>query len=86
MIDLSFFYSAKMAVVFFILMLSSATLEAQRNENDEFFEFMTTIGEHFGGEFNDAEKALELDLNGVNLFLERLQQFATNYLEKITKF
>uniref|UniRef100_A0A183CR31 Secreted protein n=1 Tax=Globodera pallida TaxID=36090 RepID=A0A183CR31_GLOPA len=71
MIDLCFFYSAKMAVVI-ILMLSSATLEAQRNENDKFFDLMTAIGEHFGGEFNDAEKALELDLNGANSFLVKI--------------
>uniref|UniRef100_A0A914H687 Uncharacterized protein n=1 Tax=Globodera rostochiensis TaxID=31243 RepID=A0A914H687_GLORO len=79
MIDLCFFYSAKIAVVFFILMLSSATLEAyQRNGKDNFFDLMTAIGEHFGGEFNDAEKALKLDLNGANAFLERLHKFATH--------
>uniref|UniRef100_A0A914H4V1 Uncharacterized protein n=1 Tax=Globodera rostochiensis TaxID=31243 RepID=A0A914H4V1_GLORO len=60
--DLNCFYSAKMVFVF-ILMLSLATLEAQRNENDKFFDLMTAIGEHLGGEFNDTEKALELDLN-----------------------
>uniref|UniRef100_A0A914H668 Uncharacterized protein n=1 Tax=Globodera rostochiensis TaxID=31243 RepID=A0A914H668_GLORO len=77
MIDLSFFYSAKIAVVF-ILVLSLATLEAQGNENDKFYDLMATIGEHFGGEFNDAKKALELDLNGANAFLEGLHSFATH--------
>uniref|UniRef100_A0A914H4Z2 Uncharacterized protein n=1 Tax=Globodera rostochiensis TaxID=31243 RepID=A0A914H4Z2_GLORO len=66
-----------MAVVF-ILMLSSATLEAQRNENDKFYDLMATIGEHFRGEFNDAKKVLELDLNGANAFLEGLHRFATH--------
>uniref|UniRef100_A0A914H653 Uncharacterized protein n=1 Tax=Globodera rostochiensis TaxID=31243 RepID=A0A914H653_GLORO len=65
MIDLYFFHSAKMAILF-ILILSSANLEAQRNENDKFFDLMTTIGEHFGGEFNDAEKALEALVHGKN--------------------
>uniref|UniRef100_A0A914H652 Uncharacterized protein n=1 Tax=Globodera rostochiensis TaxID=31243 RepID=A0A914H652_GLORO len=77
MINLCFFYSAKMAVVF-ILMLSSATLEAKRNENDKFFDLIATIGEHFGGEFNETEKVLELDLNGANAFLEALHKFATH--------
>uniref|UniRef100_A0A183C8H0 DUF4760 domain-containing protein n=1 Tax=Globodera pallida TaxID=36090 RepID=A0A183C8H0_GLOPA len=74
--DLCFFYLAKMVVVF-ILMLSLATLKAQRNENDKFFDLMTAIGEDFGGEFNDTEKVLKLDLNGANSFLERLHRFAT---------
>uniref|UniRef100_A0A914H5W0 Secreted protein n=1 Tax=Globodera rostochiensis TaxID=31243 RepID=A0A914H5W0_GLORO len=72
-----------MAVVFFILMISSATLEAQRNENDKFFDLMTAIGEDFGGEFHEAEKALELDLNATNSFLERLHKFAIR--ELVTK-
>uniref|UniRef100_A0A914H0H1 Uncharacterized protein n=1 Tax=Globodera rostochiensis TaxID=31243 RepID=A0A914H0H1_GLORO len=75
--NLCCFYLAKMAVVF-ILMISSTTLEAQRNEKDKFFDLMTTIGEFFGGEFNDTEKALELDLNGTNSFLEELHSFATH--------
>ncbi|KAI3419765.1 hypothetical protein GPALN_004195 [Globodera pallida] len=79
MIDLSFFNSAKMAVVF-ILMLSSTTLEAQQNENDKFYDLIKAIGEHFGGAFNDAEKALELTLNGTNAFLEGLQRFATRVI------
>uniref|UniRef100_A0A914I6B1 Uncharacterized protein n=1 Tax=Globodera rostochiensis TaxID=31243 RepID=A0A914I6B1_GLORO len=69
-----------MAVVF-ILMLSSATLEAK--QNDKFYDLMTAIGEHFGGEFNDAEKVLELDLNGANSFLDELHTFATR--EIVTK-
>uniref|UniRef100_A0A914H5M4 Uncharacterized protein n=1 Tax=Globodera rostochiensis TaxID=31243 RepID=A0A914H5M4_GLORO len=69
-----------MAVVF-ILMLSSATLKAQ--QNNKFFDLMTAIGEHFGGEFNDAEKALELNLNGTNSFLEELHSFATNKIDLI---
>uniref|UniRef100_A0A914H4M6 Uncharacterized protein n=1 Tax=Globodera rostochiensis TaxID=31243 RepID=A0A914H4M6_GLORO len=85
MIDQYFFYSAKMAVVFFILMISSATLEAQRNEKDKFFDLMTAIGEDFGGEFNEAEKALELDLNATNSFLERLHKFAIQ-LEEFSIF
>uniref|UniRef100_A0A914H5N0 Uncharacterized protein n=1 Tax=Globodera rostochiensis TaxID=31243 RepID=A0A914H5N0_GLORO len=80
--NLCCFYSAKIAIVFFILMLSSATLEAnQRNEKDKFFDLMTTIGEFFGGEFNDTEKALELDLNGTNSFLEELHSFATHKIK-----
>uniref|UniRef100_A0A914H526 Uncharacterized protein n=1 Tax=Globodera rostochiensis TaxID=31243 RepID=A0A914H526_GLORO len=63
MIDLRFFYSVKMAVVFILMLLSSTTLKAQRNENDKFYDLMAAIGEHFGGELNKAEKALELDLN-----------------------
>uniref|UniRef100_A0A914H5M8 Uncharacterized protein n=1 Tax=Globodera rostochiensis TaxID=31243 RepID=A0A914H5M8_GLORO len=82
MIDFCLFYSAKVAVVF-ILMISSPTLEAQRNENDKFFNLMAAIGEHFSGEFNEAEKALELDLNGANSFLGSLHAFAT--LEIVTK-
>uniref|UniRef100_A0A914H7X6 Uncharacterized protein n=1 Tax=Globodera rostochiensis TaxID=31243 RepID=A0A914H7X6_GLORO len=82
MIDQYFFYLAKMAVVFFILMISSATLEAQRNENDKFFDLMTAIGDHFGGEFNEAEKALELNLNGANSFLVELHKFATREIVK----
>uniref|UniRef100_A0A914H596 Uncharacterized protein n=1 Tax=Globodera rostochiensis TaxID=31243 RepID=A0A914H596_GLORO len=71
-----------MAVVFFILVISSATLEAyQRNEKDKFFDLMTAIGEDFGGEFHEAEKALELDLNATNSFLERLHKFATQLEE-----
>uniref|UniRef100_A0A914H4E4 Uncharacterized protein n=1 Tax=Globodera rostochiensis TaxID=31243 RepID=A0A914H4E4_GLORO len=81
MIDFCLFYSAKVAVVF-ILMISSPTLGAQRNENDKFFDLMTAIGEHFGGEFNDAEKALELNLNGANSFLEELHKFATREIVK----
>uniref|UniRef100_A0A914H4X0 Uncharacterized protein n=1 Tax=Globodera rostochiensis TaxID=31243 RepID=A0A914H4X0_GLORO len=48
-------------VILFILMISSATLEAQ--QNDKFFDLMTTIGEYFRGEFNETEKAI------LNLFL-----------------
>uniref|UniRef100_A0A914GSC2 Uncharacterized protein n=1 Tax=Globodera rostochiensis TaxID=31243 RepID=A0A914GSC2_GLORO len=79
--DLYFFYSAKIAVVF-ILMLSSPTLEAQQNENEKFYDLMTAIGEHFGGKFNDAKKALELDLNAANSFLEGLHTFATREIVK----
>uniref|UniRef100_A0A914H1G5 Uncharacterized protein n=1 Tax=Globodera rostochiensis TaxID=31243 RepID=A0A914H1G5_GLORO len=80
--NLCCFYLAKMAVVF-ILMISSTTLEAQRNEKDKFFDLMTTIGEFFGGEFNDTEKALELDLNGTNSFLEELHSFATHKIRTL---
>uniref|UniRef100_A0A914HYE2 Uncharacterized protein n=1 Tax=Globodera rostochiensis TaxID=31243 RepID=A0A914HYE2_GLORO len=76
--DLYFFNSAKMAVVF-ILILLSVTLEAQ-NENDKFYDLMTAIGEHFHGEFNDAEKALELDLNVANTFLDELHTFASRQI------
>uniref|UniRef100_A0A914HXW1 Uncharacterized protein n=1 Tax=Globodera rostochiensis TaxID=31243 RepID=A0A914HXW1_GLORO len=82
MIDLCFLNSAKMAVVF-ILMLLSATLEAK--QNDKFYNLMTAIGEHFGGEFNDAEKVLELDLNGANSFLDELHTFATREILQYTK-
>uniref|UniRef100_A0A914H6P3 Uncharacterized protein n=1 Tax=Globodera rostochiensis TaxID=31243 RepID=A0A914H6P3_GLORO len=67
-------------VVVFILMLSSTTLEAQ--QNDKFFDLMTTIGEYFGVEFNDTEKALELDLNGTNSFLKELHKFASHKIVK----
>uniref|UniRef100_A0A914H5L9 Uncharacterized protein n=1 Tax=Globodera rostochiensis TaxID=31243 RepID=A0A914H5L9_GLORO len=66
-------------VIVFILMISSATLEAQ--QNDKFYDLMTTIGEFFGGEFNGTEKALELDLNGTNSFLKELHTFATHKIE-----
>uniref|UniRef100_A0A183CCT3 M23 family peptidase n=1 Tax=Globodera pallida TaxID=36090 RepID=A0A183CCT3_GLOPA len=79
--DLYCFNSVKLAVVFILMLLLSATLKAQRNEIDEFFDLMTAVGEHLGGEFNDAEKALKLDLN-VNPAKKKL----LNSLEKITKF
>uniref|UniRef100_A0A914GRZ2 Uncharacterized protein n=1 Tax=Globodera rostochiensis TaxID=31243 RepID=A0A914GRZ2_GLORO len=63
-------------------MLSSPTLEAQQNENEKFYDLMTAIGEHFGGKFNDAKKALELDLNAANSFLEGLHTFATREIVK----
>uniref|UniRef100_A0A914HUM1 Uncharacterized protein n=1 Tax=Globodera rostochiensis TaxID=31243 RepID=A0A914HUM1_GLORO len=62
--DLTMSFS-KMAIVF-IVMLSSTTLEAQQNENDEFYDLMKAIGEHFGGAFNDAEKAIAKICNSFN--------------------
>uniref|UniRef100_A0A914HTB2 Galectin domain-containing protein n=1 Tax=Globodera rostochiensis TaxID=31243 RepID=A0A914HTB2_GLORO len=44
-------------------------------QNDKFYDLITAIGEHFGGEFNVIEKALALDLNSANAFLDGLHTF-----------